>query len=77
MLAGHERNGLGMPTLPLAIISHPLGDQPPDAVEDRAELVIEGLLRALTTPAERLMAEERERQYPEPRSIFRSKPIFA
>ena len=57
-LADHERKGLGMPSLPLALITHPLGDLPLDEVAERAEMALEQIVHALTAPADRLAAEE-------------------
>lgn len=76
-LAATERLGLGMVGLPLAVIQHPLGDQPAEVVEARADAAIEAIVHNLTTPADDLAGEERRREYPEPKSIFRNKPIFA
>lgn len=60
-LADHERKGLGMPTMPMAVIAHPLGDLPLAAVAARADAALEQIVHALTTPAEQLAAEELQR----------------
>ena len=72
-----ERLGLGVPELPFSLIPHPLGGEPLEAVQARAEVAIDQIVHALTTPAEQLMAEEKERQYPQPQSRLRHRPVFA
>ncbi|MDE3075222.1 MAG: hypothetical protein KGJ86_07310 [Chloroflexota bacterium] len=66
-----------MADLPLAVIPHPLADQPADVVKAKGEGVVDAIVHILSTPAEQLSSEERSREYAEPKSIFRSKTIFA
>lgn len=66
-----------MAALPLVLVPHPFGDQPREVVESYAQGAAEAIVRALTTPVDRLQAEESSRTFPEPRSVARSKPIFA
>jgi hypothetical protein len=47
-LAKEEARTLGMPELPLVIIPHPLGGEPLDRVQARAEGALEGVIAALT-----------------------------
>ncbi len=75
-LALAERAGLGYPGLPFSLIPHPLGGQPPEAVRSRADVAIDQIVHALTTPADRLAAEEKVRKYPESKSAVRHRPVF-
>ena len=43
-----ERRSLGMPELPVALTQHPLGGLKSDAVEDKAEALLEKVVEALT-----------------------------
>jgi hypothetical protein len=47
-LAREEAKNLGMPDLPLVIIKHPIGGEPPDVIRQRAEEAAPPVLRALT-----------------------------
>ena len=76
-LAAIERVGIGLANLPITTITHPLGDQPPHVVQARAEAALDSIVHALTTPIEQLNEEERTRQYPPPKSVFRARAIFA
>jgi hypothetical protein len=76
-LAATERTGLGMAFLPITTITHPLGDQPLDVVRSKAEAAVDSIIHVLTTSVERLEDEERTREYPQSKSVFRSKTIFA
>lgn len=67
-LARAERRGLGVPALPFTLIEHPLGDQPAEGVEVRADAAIDQIVYALTTPEGELTEAESRRQYPEPKS---------
>ena len=42
-----ERRALGMPELPMAIAPHPLGGLKPDAVEAKAEALLEQVIAGL------------------------------
>ncbi len=66
-----------MAALPISTITHPLGDQAEEAVRAKAVSVVDAVVRALTTPASKLTDEEPKREYAQPRSVFRSKTIFA
>jgi len=39
-----------MTDLPVAIVSHPIGGLPPREVEEKGDLIIEDVIRALTKP---------------------------
>jgi hypothetical protein len=47
-LARDEARSLGMPSLPLAIIEHPIGGEPSAVIHQRAEDAVEKVIRALT-----------------------------
>ncbi|MBI4081537.1 MAG: hypothetical protein HY423_02895 [Candidatus Lambdaproteobacteria bacterium] len=46
-LAKEESKNLGMPTLPLVIIPHPLGGEAKDVVHERAHYALDQVIRAL------------------------------
>jgi hypothetical protein len=54
-LGHHEAESLGMPALPIALISHPLGGQKTEAVRQKAEAVLEQVVSILTTPQTELI----------------------
>ncbi|MBI3966340.1 MAG: hypothetical protein HY329_11970 [Chloroflexi bacterium] len=47
-MAKAEAAALGLPDLPIIVVDHPLGGQPPDVVEVRADQAISRLLEAVT-----------------------------
>jgi hypothetical protein len=47
-LAREESRTLGMPGLPLAIIKHPLGGEPKDAISERARIALDQVIQGLT-----------------------------
>lgn len=47
-LAKDEARALGMPALPIVVIPHPLGGEPPERVQARGEGAVEGVIAALT-----------------------------
>jgi hypothetical protein len=46
-LAHHEAHTLGMEALPLIVIDHPLGGEPPDRVADKAARAVAQLVTHL------------------------------
>jgi hypothetical protein len=76
-LAAAERDALGLTALPIVIVAHPFGDQPAAAIQQRAASAADGVVAALTKRAVDLTAEEAAREFPQPRSGVRTKPIFA
>jgi hypothetical protein len=48
-LAHHEAHTLGMETLPLLVVDHPLGGEPPERIEARAAAAATQLLARLGT----------------------------
>lgn len=52
-LAREESRNLGMPDLPLAIIQHPIGGEPPSVIDQRAEDALAQVVRALTVNPDR------------------------
>ncbi|MBI2908993.1 MAG: hypothetical protein HYX92_15225 [Chloroflexi bacterium] len=67
---------LGIPALPFAMPTHPIGGLEREAVWAKADSVIDDIVHVLTAPREKLAKEFRGR-YPEPKGTFRPKPIFA
>ena len=49
-LARHEAHTLGMEDLPLVVIDHPLGGEPPERVADKAAHAVRQLTRHLERP---------------------------
>jgi hypothetical protein len=56
-LGREEAGSLGMPTLPIALVPHPLGGQQPEHIQTKADKALEQVVEMLTTPATRLMQE--------------------
>ena len=63
-LAREEAKNLGMPDLPLAIIRHPIGGEPPEVIRRRAEEAAPHVLRALTDGLEARTAPARRATEP-------------
>ena len=49
----------GLPYLPLVVVPHPLGGLGPDAVSAKADKAIDGIIRLLTEPREKLIAAQK------------------
>jgi hypothetical protein len=47
-LAHHEAHTLGMEDLPLLVVDHPLGGEPPERIEARAARAVSQLLAGLS-----------------------------
>jgi hypothetical protein len=56
-LGRHEAESLGMPALPIALVPHPLGGQPPAHIREKAEKALEQVVGLLTTSAPQLMQQ--------------------
>ena len=52
-MAETARRGLGMPTLPLVIVSHPIGGLKMDEVLNKADDIIDEIVPALTKSSEK------------------------
>ncbi len=50
LLGRHEAAGLGMPSLPMALVPHPLGGQKTEAILDKVEAALDQAVAILTTP---------------------------
>jgi hypothetical protein len=61
-LAREEAKNLGMPDLPLVIIKHPIGGEPPDVIRQRAAEAAPQVLRALTDGLEAQTAASASRE---------------
>jgi hypothetical protein len=48
----------GFPALPVVVIPHPLGGLGPDAVKAKADKAVDGIIRLLTEPREKLLADK-------------------
>lgn len=56
-----ESRNLGMGSVPIAVIPHPLAGNKPDEVKQKAEAIAEEVIAILTQPADKLAQEYRER----------------
>ena len=70
-----EAEALGMATLPIAVIPHPLAGLKPDEVGRRAEAVLEEVVHVLTQDRYKL-AEEYKGRYLQEKKLFRAKTLF-
>lgn len=71
-----EAEALGMPTLPIVVIPHPIGQAKPERVYQVADSAFGEMVDALTQPREQLAAEYRGK-YAQPKKVIGPKPIFA
>jgi hypothetical protein len=74
-LARTEAEALGIETLPIVFLPHPLGGLDEAAVRAKADTVLAEVLHVLTGAAETL-AEQYRGAYPPPKSTVRPKPVF-
>lgn len=70
-----ESQALGMPSLPIVTIVHPLAGLPPDQVKEKALGAVDEIIHVLTYPAESLADEYREK-YLQAKGLFKWKPLF-
>lgn len=56
-LGRDEALSLGMPSLPIALVRHPLGGQKAEAILQKAEEALEQVVTILTTPEEELIRQ--------------------
>lgn len=70
-----EAEALGMSTLPIVVIPHPLAGLKPDGVELRVDAVLDEVVYVLTTERHKL-AEEYKGKYLQEKRQFRAKSIF-
>lgn len=65
-LARVVARGLAHPSLPMAVIAHPVGDPQHDLIARKGTDAAAECARILTTPADALDAEFRAKKYPLP-----------
>ncbi len=71
-----EAEALGMPSLPLVIIPHPMGNLPQEKVHEAIDGVMDEVLSVLTLPSGELDKKYRGK-YTETKKTFRAKPLFS
>ena len=76
-LGANERTALGMPGLPIVVVPHPVGGIPPEEARALGNGAVDEVRRILTSDAESLRKEYREREYVPPRKTVRHKALFA
>lgn len=69
-LAQVVSEGIGLPNLPILVVSHPVGDPDGAVVKKRGEDIAAECARVLTTPADQLAREFADRQYPLPEAVM-------
>ncbi|MEE8304937.1 MAG: hypothetical protein V3S24_21160 [Candidatus Tectomicrobia bacterium] len=57
LLGRSEAESLGMPSLPIALVPHPLGGQKPESIEHKAAAAITQIVEILTTSETALMQQ--------------------
>ena len=76
-LGANERTALGMPGLPIVVVAHPVGGIAPEEARALGNDAVEEVRRILTSDADSLRREYREREYVPPRKTVRHKALFA
>jgi hypothetical protein len=71
-----EAEALGMPTLPIVSIPHPIGSLKLPELHAVADAAFEELLHVLTGPSEELAREYRGRYQQAPLRPLKTKPVF-
>ena len=69
-LAQVVSEGIGLPNLPILVVSHPVGDPDEAVVRKRGQDIAAECARVLTTPADKLAREYAEKQYPLPAAVM-------
>ena len=69
-LAQVVSEGIGLPNLPILVVSHPVGDPDEAVVKKRGVDIAAECARVLTTPADKLGKEFSRKQYPLPKSLM-------
>lgn len=69
-----ESESLGVPGLPIVVVSHPMGGIGADEVRQKANGAIDEVVHVLTESRESLEREYRGR-YPRQRATFSAKPL--
>ena len=76
-LGANERTALGMPGLPIVVVAHPVGGIAPEEARALGNDAVDEVRRILTSDAESLRREYREREYVPPRKTVHHKTLFA
>ena len=58
---------LGMPSLPIVVVDHPIAGQRPEVAQAIADATFEEAVHVLTAQAHKLTEEYAERKFPEPK----------
>ncbi len=61
---------MGQPSLPIITVPHPVGDKDPGVVERKGEDIAKDCVRVLTTKAEELEREFKDKKYPLPQALM-------
>jgi hypothetical protein len=69
-LAQVVSEGIGIPNLPILVVSHPVGDPDEAVVKKRGQDIAAECARVLTTPVEKIAREFARKQYPLPESLM-------
>ena len=69
-LAQVVSEGIGLPNLPILVVSHPVGDPDEAVVRKRGVDIAAECARVLTTPADELGREYAGKQYPLPSAVM-------
>ncbi len=75
-LGANERMALGMPGLPIVVVAHPVGGIAPEKARSLGDGAMDEVRRILTSDAESLRKEYRERAYVPTRKTVRHKTLF-
>lgn len=62
--------GIGHASLPIVVVSHPVGDPDEAVIRRRGQEVAQTCVRVLTTPAEALSREFEGKQHPLPKGVM-------
>ncbi|MBI2908799.1 MAG: hypothetical protein HYX92_14245 [Chloroflexi bacterium] len=76
-LAKEEVNALGIGQLPIIMVPHPPKRYTAEQFRPFADKALDEIVHVLTTPADKLGREYRDKAYPKPKAIVRSRPVFA
>jgi hypothetical protein len=69
-LAQVVSEGIGLPSLPILVVSHPVGDPDEAVVRKRGQDIAAECARVLTTPADKLAREFDGKPFPLPAAVM-------
>ncbi len=75
-MANEECESLGLSSLPMVVVPHPVGGLKEEAVREKADNALEEIIHVLTESKDKLSQEYKEKVYPKQREAVRGRKSF-